>query len=224
VTESLLPTERPGFAGVPLRFRVPDEFTEIVLTETPQARMDRTFAAFRQSLPQLTDVEVLNVVLRQEAMVMQLVQQSAVYAGTCVARTEEDVARVVVAQLSVLVKKMELDADDPLSAVAGSLRRPGVARDVGFLDLPAGKALMVAEESVVELPTTLTGEPKPNRHRVRQVQATIPFPDKRKGAIVSISSESDAGWPEYLEIFGKVLGTVSFQPPAERVRIETTVP
>lgn len=221
--ETLLTTEGTGFAGIPLRFRVPDEFTEIDLTEVPQERMDRTFAAFRTSLPQLTDVEILNIVLRQEVMVMQLVEQGAVYAGTCVARTEEETPRAVVAQLCVLVKQMDLDAEDPLMAAAGGLRQPGQSRDVGFLDLPAGKALMVADESVVDLPTTLTGKPETNRHRVRQVQATIPFPDRRKAAVLSISSESDAGWQECLEIFGKVLRTVSFHPPSAPLNLETTL-
>ncbi len=154
---------------------------------------------------------------------MRLAEQGAVYAGVCLARTEEDRPRPVVLQLTVLVKKMELYADDPLSAVGGGLRRPGEARDVGFLELPAGKALLVAEENTVELPTTLTGRPDPSRHRVRQMQATVPFPDKRRAAIVSISSESDSGWPECLDLFGKVLRTVSFAPPSLRSSIETAL-
>ncbi|MGH3466230.1 MAG: hypothetical protein ACRDQF_00675 [Thermocrispum sp.] len=202
-----------GRTEVPLRFRVPEEFQELDLTEPSAMRLNRTFNRIRSATHQFTDTEVLQIAMNQEFMAMRLVEEGAVYSGTCVARTEDVSPRLVVAILNVLVKEVELDADEPLSAVASGLKRPGDPRDVGFVDLPAGKALMVAEKVSVEFPATTTGVKTKTRRKVRQLQATIPFPDKNRIAIFSLSSESENGWEEFLTIFGCVLRSVSFQPP-----------
>lgn len=214
MTNALLPTHKTGFAGVPLSFRVPDQFVEIDLRETPQQRIDRTFTTFR-SFAKLTDGEILNIAVRQEAMIMRLVDGGAVYAGTCLARTEDDVPRLVVAQLVAMVKDMDLDAADPLAAAAGGLKQPGTARDVGFLDLPSGKAMMVAERVDVSMPSTVTGRQVTTSHNVRQLQAVVPFPDKQRAAIFALSSETEAGWLDLVDVFGKLLSTVSFRPPSD---------
>lgn len=199
-----------------LSFRVPAEFVELDLSENPSARLARTFGALSQKLTDLSSAELLTIAMRQEFMVMRLEEEGGVYSGTCAARTEEPTPRLAVAQLTTLVKDLDLTEGVTLQALASGLRTPGDPRDVGLVDLPAGQALMVAEQVVVEFPSDLTGNAGKTTSVVRQVQTTIPFPGERKAAIFSLSSESASGWNEFLRIFGMILQTVTFDTPGKQ--------
>lgn len=210
-----LATDQPTHPPTALSFRVPAEFVALDLTETPSVRLNRTFHALSQKLTDLSNSELLTIAMRQEYMVMRLEEEGGVYSGTCVARTEEPIPALAVAQFSTLVKDLDLTEGVTLQALASGLRSPGDPRDVGLVDLPVGQALMVAEQVVVEFPSDLTGSAGKNTSFVRQVQATIPFPGNRKAVIFSLSSESASGWNEFLSIFGMILRTVTFDQPGK---------
>ncbi|WP_154663740.1 hypothetical protein [Saccharomonospora iraqiensis] len=202
-------------ARVPLRFRVPDEFWEIALDEPPEERARRTFDGFRGKLG-LTERQAFHLAFSQEHMVVRLRDQGAVYVGQCVARSEIDPAVLTSAQYTILVKKADLDAEDPLDAVAGGLRKSGEPREVLFTEFPAGKALVVGEELAVTSPFGPLGEPRPTSQRVRQAQVVLPFPDRRRLAIIGVSSENLADWPSYVEILDGIARSVSFTDPPTR--------
>ncbi len=202
-------------ARVPLRFRVPEDFQEIVLDEPPEERARRTFDSFRGRLG-LTERQAFHLAFSQEHMVARLRDEGAVYVGQCVARSETDPTALTSAQYTILVKKADLDAGDPLDAVAGGLRKPGEPREVLFTEFPAGKALVVGEELAVTSPFGPLGEHRPATHRVRQAQVVLPFPDRRRLAIIGVSSEHLADWPSYVEILDGIARSVSFTEPSAR--------
>ncbi|WP_019813530.1 hypothetical protein [Saccharomonospora saliphila] len=200
---------------IPLRFQIPDEFQEIALEEPPEERARRTFEAFREQL-KLTERQAFHLAFSQEHMVARLRDEGAVYVGQCVARSETDPTALTSAQYTILVKKAELDAEDPLDAVAGGLRTPGEPREVLFAEFPAGKALVVGEELAVTSPFGPLGDPRPTTHRVRQAQVVLPFPDRRRLAIIGVSSENLADWPSYVEILDGIVRSVSFTEPSAK--------
>ncbi|MFD1047563.1 hypothetical protein ACFQ1S_19475, partial [Kibdelosporangium lantanae] len=112
------------------------------------------------------------------------------------------------------VREAELDAHQPLAAVADGLREPG--RDVVFSKYPAGKALVVAEEDRVTFPVSVTGAPIENTHVVRQAQIIFACPDQEHLAILSLSTESVADWETYLDILNTMADSVSFREPHAR--------
>lgn len=211
-----LATDQPTGAMTPLSFRVPAEFVELDLNEEPSVRLNRTFDELSQKLAGLSDTELLTIAMRQEFMAMRLVEEGGVYSGTCVARTDEPSPRLAVAQLATLVKDLDLTEGGALQALASGLRNPGDPRDVGLVDLPSGQALMVAEQVAVEFPSGLAGRTGNATSFVRQVQTTIPFPKTRKAAIFTLSSESAAGWQDFLGIFGMILKSVTFNSSSQQ--------
>lgn len=202
---------------IPLRFRVPEEFQELVLNESPAERARRTFDGFRRQLG-LTERQAFHLAFSQEHMVARLRDAGAVYVGQCVAQSETDPTVLTSAQYTILVKKADLDAEHPLDAVAGGLRKPGEPREVLLTEFPAGKALVVGEELAVSSPFGPLGESRVTTHDVRQAQVVLPFPDRRRLAIIGVSSENLADWSSYVEILDGIARSVSFtEPPTKSI-------
>lgn len=60
------------------------------------------------------------------------------------------------------------------------------------------------------MPFAPLGHPVPVEHRLRQAQVILPFPDKRRLAIIGVSSESLEDWQSYVEILDGIARSVSF--------------
>ncbi|MEY7970458.1 hypothetical protein AB8O38_00500 [Saccharomonospora xinjiangensis] len=204
-------------ARVPLRFRVPEEFQEIALEEPSEVRATRTFMSFQRTL-RLTQQQALHLAFSQEYLLARLRDEGAVYVGQCVARSEADPTALTSAQYTILVKKADLDADDVLDLLAGGLRTPSQPREVLLAEYSAGKALVVGEELVVTSPHGPLGELRLTTHRVRQAQVILPFPDRRRLAVIGVSTENLADWKAYVEILDGIAQSVSFtEPPARSI-------
>jgi hypothetical protein len=197
----------------PLWFKVPEELHEIDLTEAPEARVRRAYANATAVMRGATEEQRVHVVHTQEMMVIELLDQGAVYAGQLLARSDYNPERLATAQFAVMIKKADLAAREPLAAVADGLREPGKSREVGFAVYPAGEALVVGEEVQVTLPTTITGAPVRNTHLVRQAQIIFACPDRRHIAIIALSSEALADWRTYIDILDTMARSVSFEDP-----------
>jgi ribosomal protein L18 len=195
----------------PLRFTVPEELHEIDLTEDAETRVQRAYANATAIMRGATEMQRLSVVFNREMMIAQLVSEGAVYAGQLIARSDADATKLATAQFAILVKEADLDAADPLAAVAGGLKEPGKAREVGFAQYPAGAALVVGEEVKVTMPVTVTGEPVASTSLVRQAQIVFPCPDRRHIVILTVSSDSLADWRAYVDILDGMARSVSFR-------------
>lgn len=190
-------------------FNVPDEFVEVNLAESPDKRFERTYSLYSANMEGFTRQDLLAAAMQQEYLIMRLEEEGAVYCATCVARTEERVARLAICQFTVFVKEMDISDNGALSTLASGLKKSDGSRDVGFVDVPVGRVLVIADQVSVSKGTN-TSAWRGQSEVVRQAQAIVPFPNRKQAAIMSISSESSAGWEEFLETFGTILGTVSF--------------
>ncbi|MBA0126330.1 hypothetical protein H0B56_12330 [Haloechinothrix sp. YIM 98757] len=201
--------------GTPLYFSVPEVFQEIDLDGDPAERVRRSFARFTSTLRGATPEQCGNLVLQQEVMIGELREQGAIYAATCLVRSETEPPRLSTAQLTVCVREANLDAEQPLIAVADGLRMPGSPREVAFAEFPAGRAVLVGEEVDVHLPYTVDGRSRPRSHRVRQAQVVLPLPGNRKIAVFGISSQCLPEWSYYAAVLNDVAHSVSFTAPSE---------
>lgn len=152
----------------------------------------------------------MHLVFMQEFMLSRLLQEGAVWAALCMCRSDADPAKLSTAQFAIFVKDVKLDGERPLAAVAGGLKEPGRPLETAFVPFPAGEGLVIGEELRVDSPVTLTGRRQRNTHIVRQAQVMIPFPDKRRLAIISASSESLGDWADYANMLNGIAQSVSF--------------
>ncbi|MEV4649085.1 hypothetical protein [Saccharopolyspora sp. NPDC049357] len=209
-------TAETGTANtLPLWFKIPEQLHEVDLYGSPASRIQRSYENVSVLMEGADVAEQIHVVYLQEQMLSQLLANGAVFVGHCLARSEADPAKLTAAQFSILVQPANLSARRPLHALAGALKQPGMRREVGFADYPAGEALVVGEEVEVTLPTTLTGKPVENTHRVRQVQIVLPFPGNQRLAIVGVSSETLADWKHFVTMLDGIARSISFTDPAE---------
>lgn len=202
----------------PLRFTFPGQFTELPLDEDPEIRVRRTYEAVSARMPDATDAERVHRVFLQEFMLYKLLQEEAVWAALCVGRSEADPAMLGAAQFAIFVKDVKLEGDSPLAAVAGGLKEPGKPLETSFVQFPAGEGLVVGEELRVDIPITLDGRRERNTHIVRQAQVMIPFPNKRRLAIISASSESLGDWIHYANMLNDIAQSVSFTEESTAIR------
>jgi hypothetical protein len=203
--------------GVPLRFTVPREFHEINLDEDQQQRVQRTVGTLTTNFRGLKPTEALAMVYAQEMMLRGLVEQGAVYVAQCVARSEVDATRLCVGQFFILVQKADLHGPRPLATIASGLRTPGDPREIAFVNYPAGEGLAIGEELVVQPSATVTGQSSSRTHRLRQAQIVLASPDRRRLAILGVSSESIDDWPHLAQILDNIAHSVSFSAEAENL-------
>lgn len=192
-----------------LWFTVVDEMHPIPLDEDPRLRTTRAYEALLRRLPDHTPAQCWDIVCEQEKSLTALITEGAVYLATCVALSEAVPARQVVAQFCVTVKEVDLPADRPLAAVARTLSAANPRRPITFDALPAGEALMFDEEVV----TTGPGIDSPRTTQCAQV--VIAFPDRKRIAMLALSTEDGPDWPDYRNLLTVIARTVSFTDPAE---------
>jgi hypothetical protein len=195
----------------PLWFKAPPEIHEIDLAEDPEVRVRRAYANATAIMRGSTEEQRVYLVYTQEMMVRSLVAEGALWAGSLLVRSDADPSRLAAAQYALSVREAELEAHQPLAAVADGLREPG--REVVFSKYPAGKALVVAEQDRVTLPVSVTGTVVENTHVVRQAQVIFACPDQEHLAILSLSTESVDDWETYLDILNTMADSVSFREP-----------
>ena len=194
---------------VPLRFTVPDGLTELDLHGDPDERVQRTYEALRGASP-AGEQEVVRMVVTQEAMLARLLQEGAVYAAMCLARSEVDPAQLVTAQFSVLVKAQELHGQYPLRDVSRGLRSPGEPREVVLNEFPAGEALVIGEEVRVGLGNESGDSTDGGARVVRQAQVVFAFPGNERIAILTLASEHLDDWPYFVAMLDSIAHSVSF--------------
>lgn len=214
----MTPLEIPeSEAQSPLRFTVPDQFTELPLDEDPEARIKRTYERLSETMRGANGTQRMHLVFMQEYMLTKLITKGAVYAALCVCRSEANPATLSAAQFAIFVKDVKLSGERPLAAVAGGLKKPGEPRETAFVQFPAGEGLVVGEEVRVDSPVTVTGRTERNMTTVRQAQVIMPFPNLRKLAILSMSSTFLADWPYYAGMLNDIAHSVSFTEKNESI-------
>ncbi|WP_141134656.1 hypothetical protein [Haloechinothrix alba] len=201
--------------GDPLYFSVPPVFQEIDLDGDPEERVRRSFERFGAALEGATPEQCGSLTLQQEVMIGELLEQGAIYAATCLVRTEDEPPRLSTAQFTVCVREANLDGERPLMALADGLRVPGSPREVAFAEFPAGRAVLVGDEADVHLPYTVDGRNQPQSHRVRQAQVVLPLPGNRRIAVFGISSQCLPEWSYYAAMLDDIAYSVSFTAPSE---------
>lgn len=202
---------------MPLTFSVPQQFQEISLTDSPEQRARRQYDALTQALRGIKPSEGLYMVLAQEMALANLIRAGTIYVATCFAKSETDPTRGVTAHLSVLIKEATLHGNRPLVDVARGLNTPGEPREIIFNEFPAGEALVIGEELLVTQPTTVSGSPTPQKHRIRQAQVIFALPGNEALAIFSMSSPSLDDWPHFMAVLNGISHSVSLADTANSV-------
>lgn len=176
-----------------LSCRVPAQLPEIPLDEDPAQRATRTYEALLRALPERTPAHCWDLVSAQETALAQLVEDGAVYVGV-------GPAAAGVVRFAIMIKDAEALGDRPLAALAEGLAARGEPREITVAEFPAGPALV-------------TDEAVGGSARLRHAQVIFAFPDRRRLAVLSVSGENLADWPEYVRLLAGVAGTVSFSGP-----------
>lgn len=196
---------------VPFYFSVPGHFSEIPLTEDPETRVRSTFQRVA------TDAERVHVTFLQEYLQAKLLAEGAVFAALCLCRSEADPRKLSTALFAIFVKDVKLSGERPLAAVAGGLKNPGQPREAVFARFPAGEGLVVGEELNVTIPVDLRGRPRPTTHTIRQAEVLIPFPDRQRLAVLSVTSESLDDWIHYAGMLNDIAHSVRFTKPGTSI-------
>lgn len=202
---------------VPFYFTVPGQFSELPLTEDPEARVRRTFERVAASLRSATDAERVHVTFLQEYLLAKLLAEGAVYAALCLCRSETHPGKLSTAQFAIFVKDIKLSGERPLAAVAGGLKNPGQPRETAFVHFPVGEGLVVGEELKMTIPVDLRGRPHPSTHIVRQAEVLIPFPDRQQLAVLSVTSEALDDWIHYAGMLNDIAHSVRFTKPGRSI-------
>ncbi|MCE7007911.1 hypothetical protein LWC34_34580 [Kibdelosporangium philippinense] len=194
---------------------VPEQFTPIDLAEDFETRVLRTIRQAEYALPGSTPEQRMHLALAQEAMIGKMLEQGVRYAATCVAKTEDERPSLTMANLTVTFQAAELTGLDPLGAIANGLKtkNPKAKQEIGYLNLPVGRTLAIADEVKFTPPTSAFGVPSDREHVVRQASAVIPHPHGTRIVIIGMSTEFLTEWTLYTEMFRAILETVSFEPP-----------
>ena len=189
-------------------FETPAFFTPLDLGEDAGDRVRRMLSA----TPTLDDDERLNLVAQQEVLVERMRQGRVRYAATSVVRIEGDgPARLSVAQFTIVIDEVEVNGH-VLDAIGSQLRAAGRSA-VGFVDLPAGRALVVVDRQHLHSQISISGRPRHRVHVVHQVQLMLASPQRRHLAILALGTEcvQDTGF--YLDTMGRIGRSASFSPP-----------
>lgn len=203
-----------------VQFTAPPEFKAIDLTEAPEERLRRTITQTAVTLPDLPVEQRAQLAISQELMAQQMAGQNVKYAATCVLRTEGERPQLTMANLTLVVQPVDFGhGADPLSLLANGLKTPGKKRETGYVHLPAGRALMLAEEVRLTPGITPFGLATDRTQVIRLAQAMVLFPDQRALAILGLSTEFLADWEDYVEIFRGIVRTIEFTRPGASTRI-----
>lgn len=202
-------------AGVPLRFTPPGQLVKMPLDATPDERMNQTYREAAAVLSEATPEKLANLVLMQEISMSALLRDGAVYAATCVARSEAEPATLCTAQFVVLVQEAYLPQENPLSTLASGLQEPGVPRKTAIVEYHAGSAVLVGEERSVTPSRLASGRKNTETYRMRQAQVIIPFPGYRRLALMSVSSQHLQDWEHFTRMLDDMAESIRFDDGTE---------
>ncbi|RZQ62748.1 hypothetical protein [Amycolatopsis suaedae] len=192
--------------SLPLWFTVPNQFTEIDLTEPIGQRM-RRINEQAGVLPGTDVSQRANAVFAQEALLGQLARAGAVYAAHCIARSEHEPHRIVTGLFTVLVQEPPGLSEQSMATIARGLHEPGEPSETLLLDYPAGQAIVHGEQRLV----TFNG----GTQSMRQAQVIFRLPDLQRLAIFSMSTSDIDDWEDFAGILDGIARSVSFTPPSD---------
>lgn len=189
-------------------FEMPTFFTPLDLGEAADDRARRMVSA----TPTLDDDERLNLVAQQELLVERMRRGGVRFAATSAVRIEDDgPPRLSVAQFTIVVDEVEMRGH-VLDAIGRQMRAAGRA-GVGFVDLPAGRALVVVHREHLHSRASITGRSRHRVHVVDQVQLMVVSPQQRHLAILALGTECVQDIELYVDVMGRIGRSVSFSPP-----------
>lgn len=189
-------------------FAAPTFFTPLDLREDADDRVRRMVSA----TPTLDDDERLNLIAQQEVLVERMRQGRIRCAATSAVRIEDDgPPRLSVGQLTIMVDETDV-SEHVLDAIGRQLRTAGRSA-TGFVDLPAGRALVVVDRRHLHSQVSISGRPRRRVHVVHQVQLMLASPQRRHLVILALGTEcvQDTGFS--LDVMGTIGRSVSFSPP-----------
>lgn len=201
-----------GNADDSIYFSIPSHFNRVDLTEPPEARIRRTYEDVQAVLGNPDSDQCSHIATLLEMMISRLVDYGAVYVAQGFAQSEANPGTLCTAQFTIFVKEAELETDQPLSLLASGLRDPGSPRQAAVVEYPAGAAVVVGEELEVSPSVTAAGRPTMERYRMRQAQVLLPFPNRRRVAVLSLTSTHLDDWHHFVRILNDIACSFSFTP------------
>lgn len=190
-------------------FEMPTFFTPFDLGEDAADRVRRMVSG----TPTIDDDERLELVVGQELLAERMRRGSARFAATSAVRIDGDgPTRLSVAQFTIMVHEVEVNVH-VLDAIGSRLRANGCP-GVGFVDLPAGRALGVVDRQLVHSRRSITGRARQRVHVVHQVQLMLASPQRRHLAILGLGTECVQDTEFYIDVMGSIGRSVSFSPPS----------
>lgn len=199
-------------SGDALYFDAPVQLQKVDLTESAETLYQRTYENVAAMVGEENHAEREHIAMLQQSMLARLVEAGAVYVAHAVARSEANPDRLCTAQYTVLIRDVEVP--ESLSILANGMKERGEPRETAVVEYPAGEAVVVGEELEIRPEMTAGGRPNTESYRMRQAQVLLPFPNRRRLAVIGVSSSNLEDWDNFVRMLDDIANSASFKPPA----------
>ncbi|MDV6012342.1 hypothetical protein [Haloechinothrix sp. LS1_15] len=200
-----------NYSNLPLTFKLQSGFLPINFSLDTETRANQLIDALRTTVPNLTNEEVLHVVMVNQYMVEHIISEGIIFAANFVGRSRQDFTSATTAQFTVSTREAHLRSTRPLDTVAAEMRKHSSKPVLDFVDLPIGQCLTVVSENTYTMPRRITGQQEPTTRTTRQIQVTIPILGHDKIAVFTLSTEFLRDWQDYVDMMAEICSTIAWQ-------------
>jgi hypothetical protein len=228
-TAPLLPPAPPDDPP-PIWFLTPEGFFSLPLAATPEERAQRA-DSFVRDLYSRGDESIWNPASPYYAGVAELLVDTGVsYAAIGLFSTSEeertpegDVARHDLSEgaaqcaftlAAVPTDHADADTDVVAQGILATLSQDPY-NEVHWLDLPCGPAVACATWRQFQINPEMTANGDAKDLVTAQLQVHVPFPTGPFTAVFTLLTAYVDHWPQFCELMGAILQTVSFADPAD---------
>ncbi|GHF50577.1 hypothetical protein GCM10018790_30470 [Kitasatospora xanthocidica] len=198
----------------PLWLTLPGGFTSVDPTEDLGDRMTRTAEQLDALFPDAAPEQKLSAVIAAETAFQAQLREGAVHVSGCLVRAED--GEPVHGMFTVFLRPQELGPPGSYPArVAEELAEAWPDADVGVVDLPVGRAALVARDVEVPVPGALWGVPGSTVSTVRQLELLLPHPWSPHVVAAVFTTEDLDHWDEWLPLLATAFRGISFHPPRD---------
>ncbi|CAL9497936.1 MULTISPECIES: hypothetical protein [Streptomyces] len=117
--------------------------------------------------------------------------------------------------LAAVPTDQEGDAVDVVAQGIVAALSKDTFNDVQWLDLPCGPAVSCVTWRQYELSPDVTATGEPTDFVTAEIQVHVPFPTGPFTAVFTLVTASVDHWPQFVDMMGAILQTVSFTDPVE---------
>lgn len=198
-----------------IRFGVPETMVRLDLGPDALSRARAVIASSRL----LPAEDQLRLVIAQEFLVESFRRADVCFAGHLITRIDDSPPRLSIAHLIVSVRRVRHGGAEVFGVLASQLAATDRSRQVGFADLPAGRAMLVIEDHVL-LPGSdvfdVFARATKRKQRVRQGHLILGTPERGGFVTFTLATPCGQDWAGYAAVLAAIGDTISFVPHGPR--------